>query len=306
MNWYPFFRKWLFRLDPETAHHYLLSSLPYLLPTAFIQRRLNKLPSAALTCFGIKFPNPLGLAAGFDKDGLCIDQWFGLGFGFVELGTVTPLAQEGNPKPRLFRIPEAQALINRMGFNNLGVDHLVERLKSRTVKGIVGVNIGKNRDTLITDAFQDYSIGMEKLYPYADFIAINISSPNTPELRKLQTPNHFGNLLQAIREKDDMLAKLHQKNVPILIKICPNLPEIHLRHIIDMCVVHHIDGLIINNSSIDHTDVMAFKHGHEPGGLSGKAISLLSLNQLKIAKEYAGNKLSIISVGGIISGMDNR
>jgi len=298
---YTYLKKYLFKLDPETAHHYLLKTLPFLMPTALVKRRINRMPTHPVSCFGITFPNPIGLAAGFDKDGLCIDQWFGLGFGFVELGTVTPRPQSGNSKPRLFRIEQAQAIINRMGFNNLGVDHLVTRLKARTMPGVVGVNIGKNRDTPLDHAFQDYCYCLERVYPYCDYVTINISSPNTPALRDLQTQTHFNALLQAIRDKDSQLADEHGKATPLLVKVCPDMDQEQLAFILSACIEHDIDGVIINNTSVNHEAVLQYKHGHEQGGLSGRPIREISLYQLKRAKQIGQDKLPIISVGGIMS-----
>ncbi|KOC95389.1 quinone-dependent dihydroorotate dehydrogenase, partial [Winslowiella iniecta] len=223
--YYPIVRKALFQLDPERAHELTFQQLRRLSGTPFNAIIRQKLPNKPVKCMGLTFKNPLGLAAGLDKNGECIDAFAAMGFGFIEIGTVTPRPQAGNDKPRMFRIVEAEGIINRMGFNNLGVDHLVENVKKAHFDGILGINIGKNKDTPVEQGKDDYLICMEKVYPWAGYIAINISSPNTPGLRTLQYGEALDELLDAIKIKQKELEKKHHKYVPVAVKIAPDLSE---------------------------------------------------------------------------------
>lgn len=299
--YYPFVRKALFQLDPERAHEVTFQQLRRVTGTPLEWLVRQNVPSKPVTCMGLTFKNPLGLAAGLDKNGECIDALSAMGFGFVEIGTVTPRPQPGNDKPRLFRLVEAEGLINRMGFNNLGVDNLVENVKKSHFDGVLGINIGKNKDTPVEQGKDDYLICMDKIYPYAGYIAINISSPNTPELRSLQYGEALDSLLAAIKNKQQVLQELHHKYVPIAVKIAPDLSEEELIQVADSLVRHKIDGVIATNTTLDRSLVQGMKYCDEMGGLSGRPVQLKSTELIRrLAQELNGN-LPIIGVGGIDS-----
>ncbi len=299
--YYPFVRKALFQLDPERAHELTFQQLRRLSGTPFEALIRQKLPAKPVTCMGLTFSNPLGLAAGLDKNGECIDALGAMGFGFVEIGTVTPRPQPGNDKPRLFRLVEAEGIINRMGFNNLGVDHLVENVKKAHFKGILGINIGKNKDTPVEQGKDDYLICMEKVYPYAGYIAINISSPNTPGLRTLQYGEALDDLLAAIKIKQKDLENIHSRYVPVAVKIAPDLSEEELIQIADSLLRHNIDGVIATNTTLDRSLVAGLKNCDEAGGLSGRPVQLRSTEVIRrLAQELQG-RIPIIGVGGIDS-----
>ncbi|MFP3014531.1 MAG: quinone-dependent dihydroorotate dehydrogenase [Arsenophonus sp.] len=298
---YDLIRKLLFCLNPEKANKIILWKLKYIMnsPLQFMIRQVVNFKP--ITCMGLRFRNQLGLAAGIDKDGECIDAFGAMGFGFVEIGTVTPRPQIGNKKPRLFRLNEVDGLINRMGFNNLGVNNLVENIKKTKYKGIIGINIGKNKDTPIEQCKDDYLICMEKIYSYASYIAINISSPNTPDLRLLQYGKVLDDLLKSIRNKQYLLARQHLKYVPIVIKISPDLTEEEIIKISDTLIRHQIDGVIATNTTLDRNLVKGLKYSDEDGGLSGRPLQLKSTEIIRLmAKELKG-QLPIIGVGGIDS-----
>ncbi len=292
---YALFRPLLFCLDPERAHRFAQRYL-----RLFGTKKVAK-QSDPVTLLGLQFPNKVGLAAGWDKDGECIDVLFGLGFGFVEVGTVTPRPQEGNARPRLFRLVKSQALINRMGFNNKGVDYLIERLKKRRVPGIVGVNIGKNKDTPNQRAHEDYVFCLQKVYPYADYITINISSPNTPGLRDLHQQASLDLLLGELDNAREQLARERNKRVPMLIKISPDYPHKELDVFVKTLLKHNIDGIIATNTSLSRQGVMNQFHADEQGGLSGRPIAERSTDTIAKLRELAATQLPIIGVGGIDS-----
>ncbi|HYF98173.1 MAG TPA: dihydroorotate dehydrogenase (quinone), partial [Coxiellaceae bacterium] len=260
---YSLLRKVFFRMDPEQSHRLALWLLSMPGAAQIIQYFRPKLAVKPVKLWGLNFPNPVGLAAGLDKDGECIDAWFALGFGFVELGTVTPKAQAGNPKPRLFRITKASAIINRMGFNNQGVDHLVEKLKQRRLPGIVGVNIGKNKDTPLEQALEDYQHCFGKVYEYADYVTINISSPNTPGLRELQSEHYLNELLAGLKAQQLQLVQKTQRHVPLLVKIAPDLNDEELYVLLDALLRHQIDGVIATNTTLDRRLVTQYKESSE-------------------------------------------
>lgn len=293
---YSLVRKFLFRLDPEVAHRLVLRTLP-VIARLYALRQLP--PASPKTCFGLTFPNPVGLSAGFDKDGEHIDDWFRLGFGFVEVGTVTPRPQAGNPKKRLFRLPEARAIINRMGFNNAGVEALVSRLQARRSTGIVGVNIGKNKETPNDHAIEDYAFCMEKVYPYADYITINLSSPNTPGLRDLQAARPLDTLLTSLTALRDRLAKGLGVRRPLLVKLSPDLSETELLSFIETIQKHSIDGVIACNTTLDRAAVRHHPHAGESGGLSGAPIAERSRAVVAAIYQATKGQLPIIGVGGI-------
>ena len=292
---YHLLRSVIFKLDPEQAHQLTLKFL-----TKMVKKKTTPIVSQPQQLFGLNFPNRIGIAAGFDKNGDCIDALLSLGFGFVEVGTVTPLPQEGNPRPRLFRLLSANAVINRMGFNNKGVDYLVERLKARQVPGIVGVNIGKNKETSNERAHRDYVTCLRKVYAYADYIVINISSPNTPGLRDLQAEAYLTELLGAINASRQDLQNMHKKQVPLLVKISPDFSYAELPKFVAVLLKHHIDGVIATNTTLSREGVADLPQANEEGGLSGKPLFERSTQMLRELKKIAPS-LPVIGVGGVDS-----
>ncbi|QUG76439.1 quinone-dependent dihydroorotate dehydrogenase [Erwinia sp. E602] len=299
--YYPFVRKALFQLDPERVHELTLQQLKRLSGTPLRGLIRQSLPFRPVSCMGLTFKNPLGLAAGLDKNGECIDAFGAMGFGFIEIGTVTPRPQPGNDKPRMFRIVEAGGIINRMGFNNLGVDHLVENVKKAHFDGILGINIGKNKDTPVEQGKDDYLISMDKIYPYAGYIAINISSPNTPGLRSLQYGEALDDLLSAVKTRQAELQQIHHKYVPVAVKIAPDLTEEELIQVADSLVRHNIDGVIATNTTLDRSLVAGLKYADEAGGLSGRPVQLRSTEIIRRLSAELQGRLPIIGVGGIDS-----
>ena len=299
--YYPFVRKALFQLDPERAHDLTLQQLKRLSGTPLIGLIRQSLPFKPVTCMGLTFKNPLGLAAGLDKNGECIDAFGAMGFGSIEIGTVTPRPQPGNEKPRMFRIVAAEGIINRMGFNNLGVDNLVENVKKAHFDGILGINIGKNKDTPVEQGKEDYLTCMDKIYAYAGYIAINISSPNTPGLRSLQYGEALDDLLGAVKQRQNDLQQIHHKYVPVAVKIAPDLSEEELIQVADSLVRHNIDGVIATNTTLDRDLIKGLAHADEAGGLSGRPVQLRSTEIIRrLAQELQG-RMPIIGVGGIDS-----
>jgi dihydroorotate dehydrogenase len=259
---------------------------------------------------GIRFPNPVGLAAGLDKDGACIDGLAALGFGFIEIGTVTPRAQPGNAKPRMFRLPQANALINRMGFNNGGVDAFVRNVQAsrfyQDKQGVLGLNIGKNADTPIERATDDYLTCLEKVYPFADYVTVNISSPNTKNLRQLQQASELGALLSSLKQSQRSLADRHGRYVPIALKIAPDLDAEQITSIADSLLQHQIDAVIATNTTTTRDAVQGLAHADEAGGLSGAPVLTLSNRVISALRAELGDTIPIIGVGGILSGADAR
>lgn len=298
---YPMIRPALFKLDPEKAHELTLNQLKKIQGTALQALITQQVPSRPVTCMGLQFNNPLGLAAGLDKNGECIDAFGAMGFGFVEVGTVTPRPQAGNDKPRLFRVVEAEGVINRMGFNNLGVDHLVENVKKAQFRGVIGINIGKNKDTPVEQGKEDYLICMEKTYAHAGYITVNISSPNTPGLRTLQYGEALDDLLSAIKNKQQELNSRHLKYVPVAVKIAPDLSEEELVQVADSLVRHNIDGVIATNTTLDRSLVEGLPYATEAGGLSGRPVQLKSTEIIRRLHQELNGRLPIIGVGGIDS-----
>ncbi|WP_035384179.1 quinone-dependent dihydroorotate dehydrogenase [Ferriphaselus sp. R-1] len=301
---YPLIRPALFALDPETAHHLTLDALE----TAYkigVLPLLARLPEDdTRTVMGLTFRNPVGLAAGLDKNGDCIDGLAALGFGFIEIGTVTPRPQPGNPKPRLFRLPQVRGIINRMGFNNLGVDKLIANVERADYGGILGINIGKNADTPIEKAADDYLIGLRKVYPHASYVAINISSPNTKNLRQLQGGDELDGLLGQLKAEQEKLAQQHGKYIPLAVKIAPDLDSEQVQQIAALLMRHRIDGVIATNTTLSRVGVENLEHGSETGGLSGAPVRDKSTAVIRqLAAELQG-ALPIIGVGGILSGAD--
>jgi len=298
---YPIVRPALFKLDPERAHELTFQQLRFMNGTPLERFYRQNLPSRPVTCMGITLKNALGLAAGLDKNAECIDAFGAMGFGFVEVGTVTPRAQEGNDKPRMFRLVEAGGIINRMGFNNLGVDHLVENVKKARFNGVLGINIGKNKDTPVEQGKDDYLICMEKVYAHAGYIAINISSPNTPGLRSLQYGEALDDLLSSIKQKQKELEQRHLKYVPLAVKIAPDLSEEELIQVADSLRRHQIDGVIATNTTLDRALVSGLRHATESGGLSGRPVQSRSTAVIQRLSQELQGALPIIGVGGIDS-----
>ncbi|OXU39259.1 quinone-dependent dihydroorotate dehydrogenase [Enterobacter hormaechei] len=299
--YYPFVRKALFQLDPERAHEFTFQQLRRITGTPLAALVRQNVPEKPVQCMGLTFINPLGLAAGLDKNGECIDALGAMGFGSIEIGTVTPRPQPGNDKPRLFRLVEAEGLINRMGFNNLGVDHLVENVKKAHFDGVLGINIGKNKDTPVEQGKDDYLICMKKVYAYAGYIAVNISSPNTPGLRSLQYGEALDDLLSAIKNKQTALQAIHHKYVPVAVKIAPDLSAEELIQVADSLVRHNIDGVIATNTTLDRSLVQGMKNCDEAGGLSGRPVQLKSTEIIRALSAELKGQLPIIGVGGIDS-----
>jgi len=300
---YDLARKALFTIDPETAHELSLESLR-LGHRLGATRLLCRTRSQPVTCMGLEFPNPVGMAPGMDKNGDYFEALGDLGFGFVEIGTVTPRPQPGNPKPRVFRLTTAQAMINRLGFNNKGVDHLVRKVKNHQFKGILGINIGKNFDTPIENAADDYLHCLEKVYPYADYITVNISSPNTRNLRDLQGEDELDSLLASISERRSELADKHGRRVPLAVKVAPDLEDGAVAVIAEVVSRHRMDAVIATNTTITRGGVEGLKHAEETGGLSGAPLKQKSDQVLAAFRALLPEKIALIGVGGITRGED--
>ena len=306
---YSLLRPWLFCLDPEQAHNLTLSNLDRAQRWGLLERLMSKPVADPLTVCGITFANPVGLAAGLDKDGKHIDALAALGFGFLEIGTVTPRPQPGNPKPRMFRLSEAQALINRMGFNNDGVDACVTRVRSSRFwqqGGVLGMNIGKNASTPIEDAASDYILAMEAVYEIASYITVNISSPNTKNLRALQGEAMLRSLLSSLDEARKRLSDRYSVRKPLFLKIAPDLDSTDINLIADLSMEFGIDAIIATNTTIARDAVQGMEHCEEAGGLSGAPVRAASTQVIKTLKARLGNTLPIIGVGGIMSGADAK
>ena len=299
---YSIVRAILFKMDAEKSHDLTLKWLRTIEKSPFRFLITQAKIDDPIEVFGIRFPNKVGLAAGLDKNGACIDAFAALGFGHIEVGTVTPRPQPGNPKPRLFRIPEKQGIVNRFGFNNLGVDNLVENVKSSKFNGVLGINIGKNFDTPVEKALDDYLICMEKVYPYASYITVNISSPNTANLRSLQFGEALEELLVGVKNKQKELSDIHNKYVPVLVKIAPDLSQQEVEQLAETFKKHNIDGVIATNTCLDRQSVEGLPNANEAGGLSGAPIYQATTNVLKSFCEKVDGAFPVIGVGGIDSG----
>jgi len=296
---YQLVRWLLFLLDAETSHNISLKLLKKF-PRVFAHKPINDV----VEIMGINFPNRVGLAAGLDKNADYFEALSGLGFGFIEVGTVTPRPQPGNEKPRLFRLKEQQAIINRMGFNNEGLEHLVNNIKASHFSGVLGINIGKNKITSNENAADDYLICLESVYPLADYVTVNLSSPNTPDLRKLQFGEALRQLLIQLKEKQLDMAGLHDRYVPLLVKIAPDLSDNEIEDISQILVACKIDGVIATNTTLSREGVESNPEQSESGGLSGKPVADKSNHVISVLRKVLPKKFPIIGVGGILSGAD--
>ncbi|AOE49400.1 quinone-dependent dihydroorotate dehydrogenase [Kangiella sediminilitoris] len=296
---YSLLRSILFQLDAERSHHISLNSLKLAEKLKLTGMLAKPAVDDPVEVMGIKFPNRVGLAAGLDKNGEYVDALSRMGFGFVEVGTVTPRPQPGNPKPRLFRIKQAEAIVNRMGFNNDGVEQLLQNVAKARFDGVLGINIGKNFDTPVEKAVDDYLIGMEKIYTRADYMVVNISSPNTPGLRDLQFGDTLKDLLDNLKKKQQQLHQEHKVYKPLAIKIAPDLSNDNIQELADTFNQYELDGVIATNTTFDRSQVQGMKNADEQGGLSGKPLSNQSTKVIKRLVNVMGDKIPVIGVGGI-------
>lgn len=299
---YSTLRNLLFRLDPEVSHELSLDMLGAAERLKLLELFISAPAYNPVEVMGLRFPNPVGLAAGLDKNGDYFNALGALGFGFVEIGTVTPRPQPGNPQPRLFRIPEREAIINRMGFNNKGVDHLVDQVRKRRYQGILGINIGKNATTPVENAADDYLIGMRKVYAHADYITVNVSSPNTPGLRDLQFGDSLNRLLETLKKEQLALQQVHQRYVPVAVKIAPDMDDIAIAQVAAALTEQEMDGVIATNTTIGREGVEGCPNSEEAGGLSGLPVRDKSTRVIAGLHSHVGGKLPIIGVGGISDG----
>ena len=294
-------QKLMFQLDPERAHEMAIAAFKHTANTPLQCAYAQTINNKAVTEMGLEFKNPVGLAAGLDKNGECVDAFDAMGFGFVEVGTVTPRAQSGNDKPRIFRLKEQQAIINRMGFNNYGVDYLVDQVSRRKSRGILGINIGKNIDTAVENGKDDYLLCMDKVYDHASYITVNISSPNTPGLRSLQYGEALDDLLASLKERQTKLSQQYNKTVPLLLKIAPDLTEQEVVQISDSLVRYEIDGVIATNTTLSREGVENSTYGNQAGCLSGRPVAEKSTLVVRTLSRELNGRLPIIGVGGIDS-----
>jgi len=299
-------RPFLFALDPEVAHRLSLVSLDTLQRLGLARLVAGTVPKLPVRTMGLEFPNPVGLAPGLDKNGEHIDALASLGFGFMEIGTVTPSPQPGNAKPRLFRLPQAEAVINRMGFNNIGVDRVVENVRRSRYRGIIGINISKNADTPVDRAAEDYLVCLRKVYPVASFVTANVSSPNTRNLRSLQGADELDALLAVLMRERDALAREEGRCVPLAVKIAPDLDDEAIESIADRLLAHRVDAVIATNTTTARQDVAHLPHGGEQGGLSGAPLRAKSTALIAKLGSALKGRIPIIGVGGIASAADAR
>jgi dihydroorotate dehydrogenase len=303
---YRFARPVLVRLDAERAHHSAMCALEAARRLGLSRTIAGATAPSPRQVMGLRFPNPVGLAAGLDKNGDHIDALAALGFGFIEIGTVTPRPQPGNPRPRMFRVPESQAIINRMGFNNDGVTRLLANAARAEFRGILGINIGKNFDTPIERAVDDYLHCMRQVYAAASYITVNISSPNTKGLRQLQETAELDRLLGALMEEGRKLAAAHGKRTPLAVKIAPDLADEDIGKMAGLFLKHGVDAVIATNTTISRAGVEGLRNGAETGGLSGAPLRVRATEIVKLLSQSLGGRIPIIGVGGILSGADAR
>jgi dihydroorotate dehydrogenase len=303
---YPALRPLLFSLPPETAHRITLQALDIAAAAGLTGIFTQPAVTSPVTVMGISFPNRVGLAAGLDKNAAHIDGLAALGFGFIEVGTVTPRPQPGNPRPRMFRLPAAQALINRLGFNNGGVDALLANLARTRWRGVLGINIGKNFDTPLPQAASDYLTCLRKVYAHASYVTVNISSPNTQGLRSLQLGDDFQALLAALKAEQTALASQHGRYVPLAVKLAPDLADDELAAIAGKLIEHGIDGVIATNTTLSRAGVEQLAHADEAGGLSGAPLTRRSTQAISVLAASLAGRLPVIGVGGVLNGADAK
>ncbi len=301
---YRFTRPLLFSFDPERAHEMTLEGLQRAYDLGILRAAATPVDGEPVRAMGLTFPNPVGLAAGMDKNAAHIDALGCLGFGFIEVGTVTPRPQAGNPKPRMFRLPTEQALINRMGFNNDGIDRFVQNAMRARYRGVLGLNIGKNAATPIDRALDDYRAGLAAVYPHAGYVTVNISSPNTRDLRSLQGEGELERLLGALREERARLEQSHGRRVPLAVKIAPDVTDAQIPRIADTLVAFGVDGVIATNTTISRNGVEGRRNADEGGGLSGAPLRPRSTEVIAALSRHLQGAMTIIGVGGILRGGD--
>ena len=303
---YSLARPFLFWMDPEVAHDLALASLKLIERIGMASLLAETAPAPHVKLMGLEFPNALGLAAGLDKNGEYIDALAAMGFGFIEIGTVTPRPQPGNPKPRLFRLPEAEALINRMGFNNHGVEQLLANVARARFRGVLGINIGKNFDTPIARAADDYELCLAKVYAQASYVTVNVSSPNTRDLRQLQGADELGALAGKLKTEQMRLADAHGRYVPLVLKIAPDLDDAELEAIAKCLLKHKLDGVVATNTTVARAAVKGLRHAEEKGGLSGAPLRDASTEIIRKLARLIEGKVPIIGVGGVMNADDAR
>lgn len=296
---YDLARRFMFTRDAEWAHEFALNNLSRFANTPLSAAWSQSVANKPVNFLGLEFKNPVGLAAGLDKNAECIDAFSQMGFGFIEVGTVTPRPQDGNDKPRIFRLPESNAIINRMGFNNKGVDNLISNVKAANYNGILGINIGKNKDTPNEQGKDDYIHCMRKVFEHASYITVNISSPNTPGLRDLQYGAALDDLLQSLKNEQLDLISKHNKQVPMLVKIAPDLDPIQIEQVSESLLNNKIDGVIATNTTLERSDVIGQQYADEAGGLSGHPVRTRSTEVVSGLRRLTKGQLPIIGVGGI-------
>lgn len=301
---YSLLLKILFLLPPETSHDLALFMIKWAQRLKLSAWFVGPVESAPITVMGLEFPNPVGLAAGLDKNADYLDGLACFGFGFIEVGTVTPLPQPGNPQPRMFRLPAASAIINRMGFNNRGVDHLVKQVSASRYQGILGINIGKNKDTPADQAVNDYLICMRKVYTHASYITVNLSSPNTPGLRDLQFGEPLENLLARLKAEQALLSQHYDRYVPLAVKIAPDMAVDDIQQVAKALLDNNYDAVIATNTTIARDQVAQLPHGNEAGGLSGGPLTQASTEVVAELSKVLAGRMPIIGVGGIMAGTD--
>lgn len=302
---YALARKVLFALPPEVSHEVALDWMNAASRTGLL-KLFSSSPMHPVTVMGLEFPNPVGLAAGLDKNGDYFNALGQLGFGFVEIGTVTPKAQPGNAEPRLFRLPEHNAIINRMGFNNKGADHLVEQVRKRRFAGVLGINVGKNKATPEDQALDDYVVCMRAVYQYADYITINISSPNTPGLRNLQFGDSLSRLLAGVKHEQAQMHQQYGRYVPVAVKIAPDMTEAEIQTVASTLLEQGMDGVIATNTTVSRDGVEHSTYAKEAGGLSGAPVRDKSTKVIRALAQCLNGKLPIIGVGGVLCGADAK
>lgn len=301
---YSILRSLMFRLPAETSHDLALDMIGAAGRLGLARRLLRPVAPQPVEVMGLKFANPVGLAAGLDKNAVAVDGLGAMGFGFIEVGTVTPRPQPGNPRPRMFRLPQAQAIINRMGFNNQGVDALLERLQGVDYDGVLGINIGKNAVTPVENAVDDYLTCLRKVYAYADYVTLNLSSPNTPGLRTLQYGDALKALLEPIKQAQLQLQQEHGRYVPLALKIAPDMNDEELRLVAHTLLEQGMDAVIATNTTLSRDAVQGLEHADEAGGLSGAPLTERSTEVVRTLADELAGRLPIIGVGGIFSGAD--